>query len=79
MKIPDVECLILDNSFPFVRVHTDDGLVGIGGCFRRQPEVARTLIDSLLKPAFVGEDPTDTEVRFRDMARADSRRQVLRV
>ena len=70
MKITDVECLILDNSFPFVRVHTDEGLVGIGECFRRQPKVTKTLIDNLLKPALVGKDPTDTEVRFRDMARA---------
>ena len=58
MKITDVECLVLDNSFPFVRVHTDEGLTGIGECFRRQPKVTKTLIDDLLKPALVGKDPT---------------------
>ncbi len=70
MKVTDVECLILDESFPFVRVHTDEGLTGIGECFRRQPKVTKTLIDNLLRPALVGKDPTETDVRFREMARA---------
>ena len=26
MKITDVECLVLDRSFPFVRVFTDEGI-----------------------------------------------------
>ena len=34
MKNTDVECLILDRSFPFVPVFTDDGVVGIGECRR---------------------------------------------
>ena len=72
MKITDVECLILDRSFPFVRVHTDEGIVGIGECFRRQPGVIKTLIEDLLKPALLGKDPTDTTLRFDDMARAAS-------
>jgi len=70
MKITDVECLILDRSFPFVRVHTDEGITGIGECFRRQPSVIKTLIEDLLKPALVGKDPTDTTLRFDDMERA---------
>ncbi|MDP7534678.1 MAG: mandelate racemase/muconate lactonizing enzyme family protein [SAR202 cluster bacterium] len=72
MKITDVECLVLDRSFPFVRVHTDAGITGIGECFRRQPGVTKMLVDELLKPALVGKDPLDTEVRWRDMARAGS-------
>ncbi|MCY4366028.1 MAG: mandelate racemase/muconate lactonizing enzyme family protein [Chloroflexi bacterium] len=70
MKITDVECLILDRSFPFVRVFTDEGIVGIGECFRRQPGIVKTLIDELLKPALVGKDPVDTTLRFNDMQRA---------
>ena len=27
MKITQVECLLLDRQFPFVRIHTDEGLV----------------------------------------------------
>ncbi|MCY4579005.1 MAG: mandelate racemase/muconate lactonizing enzyme family protein [Chloroflexi bacterium] len=72
MKITDVECLILDRSFPFVRIYTDEGIVGIGECFRRQPSVIKTLIDDLLKPALIGKDPTETAVRFDDMQRAAS-------
>ena len=72
MKITDVECLVLDRSFPFVRVRTDEGITGVGECFRRQPSVAKALIDDLLKPALLGKDPTETAARFADMARAGS-------
>ena len=72
MKIADVECLVLDRQFPFVRVYTDEGLVGIGECFRRQPSVTKTLVDDLLEPVLLGKDPLDTEVRWREMAHAAS-------
>ena len=72
MKITDVECLVLDRQFPFVRVYTDEGLVGIGECFRRQPQVVKTLVDTTLKPALLGKDPVDTEVRWREMVAAGS-------
>ena len=70
MQITDVECLVLDRKYPFVRVFTDEGIVGVGECFRRQPAVIKTIVHELLKPALLGKDPTDTEVRFRDMERA---------
>ena len=70
MKITSVECLLLDRQFPFVRVYTDEGLVGIGECFRRQPELVKFLIDSTLAPAITGKDPLDTELRWQDMVRA---------
>ena len=72
MKITDVECLVLDRQFPFVRVYTDEGIVGIGECFRRQPQVVKTLIDCTLKSVLVGQDPLDTELRWQDMVRAGS-------
>ena len=72
MEITSVECLILDGDYPFVWVHTDDGIAGIGECFRRQPEVTKTLVNLVLAPAIVGKDPLDTQVRFRDMMRAGS-------
>ena len=72
MKITDVECLILDGDYPFVRVYTDEGITGIGECFRRQPTLVKSLIEDLLTPALVGKDPTETEPRFRDMERAGS-------
>ncbi len=72
MKITDVECLVLDRQFPFVRVYTDEGLAGIGECFRRQPQVVKTLVDTTLKPVLLGKDPVDTEVRWREMVAAGS-------
>ncbi|MCH7801281.1 MAG: mandelate racemase/muconate lactonizing enzyme family protein [Chloroflexi bacterium] len=72
MKITDVECLVLDQDFPFVKIYTDEGITGIGECFRRMPGVTKMLVEELLKPALVGKDPTDTAVRFRDMVRAGS-------
>ena len=72
MKITTVECLILDGDYPFVWVQTDEGITGIGECFRRLPAVTKTLVDQILGPALVGKDPLDTQVRFRDMMRAGS-------
>ena len=72
MKIVSVECLILDGDYPFVKVHTDEGITGIGECFRRQPGVTKALIEEHLAPAIVGKDPLDTSVRFRDMMGAGS-------
>ena len=65
MKITDVECLVLDRQFPFVRIYTDEGIVGIGECFRRLPRVIKAITDGSLKPALVGKDPLDTELRWR--------------
>ena len=45
MKITGVECLILDGDYPFVWVRTDEGITGIGECFRRQPGVTKALIE----------------------------------
>ena len=72
MKIIDVECLILDQEHPFVRIYSDEGLVGIGECFRRLPAVIRTVVESIIKPALLGKDPVDTELRWRDMIRVTS-------
>jgi L-alanine-DL-glutamate epimerase-like enolase superfamily enzyme len=72
VKITDVECLVLDRQFPFIRVYTDEGLIGIGECFRRGPEVTRTIVDSVLKPVLLGKDPLDTGVRWAEMVRASS-------
>ena len=72
MKIVSIECLILDGDYPFVKVHTDEGITGIGECFRRQPGVTKALIEEHLGPAIVGKDPLDTGLRFNDMMGAGS-------
>ena len=70
MKISSVEYVVLDSLYPFVFIHTDEGITGIGECFRRQPLVTKTVVEELLAPAIVGKDPIDTEARFRDMSSA---------
>ena len=54
MKITSVEYLILDKQYPFVLVHTDDGLMGIGECFRRQPVLTKTVVEEILAPSIIG-------------------------
>lgn len=76
MKITDVSCKILDGDYPFLWVRTDDGITGIGECFRRQPSVTKALVDDLLAPALIGKDPTETARRFDDMARAASAEEM---
>ena len=71
MKITQVECLILD-GYPIVRIYTDEGLVGIGECFRRLPEVIKTTIDNIITPVLIGKDPVETEPRWQEMIRATS-------
>ena len=67
MKITSIECLILEGEYPFVLVHTDDGLTGIGECFRRQPSVTKSMIDDIITPSIIGKNPVETDARYRDM------------
>jgi len=76
MLITSVEFLILDNTFPFVLIKTDDGTTGIGECFRRQPKVTKTVVEELLAPAIIGKSPIQTEARFRDMASAGNASEI---
>ncbi|MEC7837571.1 MAG: mandelate racemase/muconate lactonizing enzyme family protein [Chloroflexota bacterium] len=76
MKITSVKCLILDEQFPFVFVETDEGITGIGECFRRQPSVTKAVIDDLLAPSIIGKDPTNTDARFKDMNKAGNALEI---
>ena len=67
MKITSIECLILEGENPYVLVHTDDGLTGIGECFRRQPSVTKSMIDDIITPSIIGKNPVETDARYRDM------------
>ena len=70
MKITEVECLILANEHPIVRIATDEGLVGWGECFRRARFLAKAAIEHELRPLLLGASPLDTEVLHRRMLRA---------
>ena len=65
MKISRVECLVLANEHPIVRIETDEGIVGWGECFRRARAVAKPAIDDFFAPALLGQDPLDVEALHR--------------
>lgn len=70
MKITQVECLVLDRQYLFVRIYTDEGLVGIGECFRRQFAATKTTIEEILTPVILGEDPLAIEEIWNKMHQA---------
>ena len=76
MKIVSVECLVLEKSHPFVFIHTDEGVTGIGECFRRQPSITKSVIENVLAPSIIGKNPVQTESRFRDMAQAGNALEI---
>ncbi|SVB45501.1 uncharacterized protein METZ01_LOCUS198355, partial [marine metagenome] len=47
MKISSIEYVVLEELHPFVFIHTDEGITGIGECFRRQPLVTKTVVEEL--------------------------------
>jgi L-alanine-DL-glutamate epimerase-like enolase superfamily enzyme len=65
MRITKVECLVLANEHPIVRLETDEGLVGWGECFRRARALVRPAIEEVFRPALVGQEALDTEVLHR--------------
>jgi D-galactarolactone cycloisomerase len=79
MKVQDIKCFRLRakvddvrgggsgwvtfRSALFVKVTTDDGLVGWGEAGQTGPTlITKHLIDQVLKPIYVGQNPFDTEV-----------------
>jgi L-alanine-DL-glutamate epimerase-like enolase superfamily enzyme len=66
MKISQVETLRLARSV-FVRVHTDEGLTGIGECSPMNAAVIAAHIEHSLAPLVVGEDPTRIEFLVEKM------------
>ena len=65
MKITKVECLVLANEHPIVRLETDEGLVGWGECFRRARALVQPAIEHVFGPTLLGQNPLDTEVLHR--------------
>jgi L-alanine-DL-glutamate epimerase-like enolase superfamily enzyme len=67
-KITDVECLVLPGGYPFVLVHTEDGLTGIGECDHYGYELVAPAVERLLKPLLVGQNALDTNILWDRMA-----------
>ncbi len=67
MRITGVECFVLDRQFPFIRVATDEGIIGWGECFRRIAAVNVAAVEDVLAPILLGRDPFETEALHRQM------------
>ena len=70
MKITSVECLVLDEEYPYVILQTDEGVTGFGECFRRAPYVSKTTIETVFAPLVVGKSPFNSEDIWDNMLRA---------
>ncbi len=57
MKITNVECLIIDKNFPYVLVETDEGITGVGECFRRAPLITKSAVEYIFKDILIGINP----------------------
>lgn len=72
MKITNVEAIVVGagwRPWNFVKVETDEGIVGYGECsVARGPLAVAGAVEDL-KPLLVGTDPRAYEMRFWDMAR----------
>ena len=72
MKITSVECLVLDDEYPYVILHTDEGITGFGECFRRAPYVSKVAIETLFAPLVGGKSAFDSEEIWDSMLKAGS-------
>ena len=67
-QITAIETL-LDPAHPllvWVRIHTDDGLVGLGESFQ-SPRTIAEMIHETLAPILLGQDPTQIELLWHRM------------
>ncbi len=62
MKITNVECLIIDEIYPYVIIETDEGLVGIGESFRRAPFITKAAIETIYKDILIGLNPFEISI-----------------
>jgi len=61
VKITGVRTYILKTGSVFVRVFTDEGLIGIGECSPMNSMVIAHFVDTALKPLLTGEDPLEID------------------
>jgi len=62
MRITRLETLFIKPRWSIVKIHTDEGITGIGeaACDQTEPvEVVRAMIDRHMAPKLIGEDPLD--------------------
>lgn len=67
MRITSVESLVLLNHFHVIRVHTDEGISGLGVVSAMNAHVTDAFVQYSLAPLIVGRDPLDVERIWHDM------------
>ncbi len=72
MKIIKVECLVIDNLYPYVVIQTDEGITGFGECFRRAPFVTKAAIETLYEDILIGMDPLEISIIWDKLFNASS-------
>ncbi|HLG69627.1 MAG TPA: mandelate racemase/muconate lactonizing enzyme family protein [Chloroflexota bacterium] len=73
VRIRDVEALVLDGKYPFVLVHTEDGLTGIGECDTFSAKLVKPTVELALKPLLIGRNALDTNQLWDEMVAACQR------
>ncbi|MGH3489347.1 MAG: mandelate racemase/muconate lactonizing enzyme family protein [Actinopolymorphaceae bacterium] len=61
MRITRVESIVLLGRYHLVRVHTDEGVTGVGEVSPMNAAVTHTFVEKALAPIVVGEDPANIE------------------
>jgi len=72
-RIRDVEPLVLHGKFPFVLVHTEDGLTGVGECDTFSAKMLKPVVDLVLRPLLIGRNALDVAPLWDEMGEATRR------
>ena len=67
MKITDVEAIPLRVGLSLVRVHTDEGITGLGEASFVSAKILKPFVEEVLKPIVVGKDPRRTNRIWEEM------------
>lgn len=67
MRITDVRANLLRTGSIFVRVFTDEGLIGLGECSPMHGPVLRHFVEQALRPLLLGEDPREIDRLWHKM------------
>jgi len=67
VKITRVESIVLLEQFHIVRIHTDDGVVGVGEVSPMSAAVTHAFVEKVLAPLVVGQNPRDIERIWHQM------------
>jgi L-alanine-DL-glutamate epimerase-like enolase superfamily enzyme len=65
MRLTRIESIILLDKLHIVKVHTDEGLVGVGEISPMNAHVSHSVVEQALAPLLIGEEATDIERLWR--------------